>query len=344
MARTSNWIPFDDTHVMVDRINGKPKKITGTRLGAVLNANTWKTPFQAWCEITRVAEPPFEGNKYTEAGKAIEPKIIEWCQSYVSPEITTPEDVYGEDFFNKTFGDFFPESKCFGGMWDALYYAGGNLEGVIECKTSSRPQDWQYGIPKHYLVQGQLYAYLLGVKDVYFAVAFLKDGDYESPDSFVCTEDNTVLYHAVITDEFLESVSYAERWWDEHVKDKGISPEFDSKKDAEYLKLMKTREVSDASTADAIIEELGKLDEMIEAIRSANDLDRLENDRKVLTDRLKSIMMESFTDDSVSKSVCGPYTLSKTARTSFDKKAMEKDGVLEKYAKETVSYRLTRKD
>ena len=76
MARTSNWIAFDDSHVAVDKINGKPKKITGTRLGAVLNLNTWKTPFQAWCEITRVAEPPFEGNKYTEAGKAIEPKLI----------------------------------------------------------------------------------------------------------------------------------------------------------------------------------------------------------------------------------------------------------------------------
>ena len=344
MARTSNWIAFDDSHVAVDKINGKPKKITGTRLGAVLNLNTWKTPFQAWCEITRVAEPPFEGNKYTEAGKAIEPKLIEWCREYVSPEIKTPEDMYGEDFFNKTYGDFFPEDTRFGGMWDALYYVDGKIEGVIECKTSSRPQDWVNGVPKHYLVQGQLYAHLLGVTDVYFAVAFLKDGDYDAPEAFECNVDNTVLYHVKVTDEFEDQIEFAERWWDEHIKDKGVSPAFDTKKDAEYLALMKTREVSGASAANVIVDELNRLNVQITAIRAANDLDRLENEVKVLTDRLKSVMMEAFTDDGVTKSVCGPYTLSKSSRTSYDKAAMEKDGVLGKYVKETVSYRLTRKD
>ena len=31
----------------------RPKKITGTRLAAIMGLNKWTTPFNAWCAITR---------------------------------------------------------------------------------------------------------------------------------------------------------------------------------------------------------------------------------------------------------------------------------------------------
>ena len=41
-----------------------PKKVTGTRFAAIMGANTWKTPFSTWCEITRTYEEPFESGRW----------------------------------------------------------------------------------------------------------------------------------------------------------------------------------------------------------------------------------------------------------------------------------------
>lgn len=340
MAKRSSWSVVDDTRVRVDRIVGRPKKITGTRLGKVLNCNKWGTPFQAWCEITRVAELPFEGNKYTEAGKVIEPKLIEHCKDYITPDIVTPEDMFGENFFEKTYGNFF-DDEIFGGMWDALYKDEyGSIAGVIECKTSSRPQDWVHGVPQHYAVQGLLYAHLLGVDDVYFAVAFLDPDDYDAPQNFTCDDSNTVLYHLTVTDDFLEDVDYAREWWYNHVRDGAVSPVFDAKKDAEFLDAMRTTEVSNVNDVDGIVNRLAEIDDAISRIRADTDMDALENEQKVLTDRLKTSMMESF-DGTSDKVKHRGWTLSRSTRRSVDSKAMKADGVYDKYAKETVSYRLT---
>ena len=162
------------------------KKITGTRLSKILDCNHWATPFAAWCEIMKVAEPPFEGNKYTEAGQAIEPKLIDFCKDIVSPFIVSPSEYFKGV---KTNYDFFPENDVFGGMWDALAFDrdGVTIEdddvpiAVIEAKTTSRPQDWEMGVPDNYKVQGMMYAALLGCDEVYFPVAFLKPSDYYSP-------------------------------------------------------------------------------------------------------------------------------------------------------------------
>jgi len=31
----------------------RPKKISGTKFGAILGVNPWGTPFEQWCAITR---------------------------------------------------------------------------------------------------------------------------------------------------------------------------------------------------------------------------------------------------------------------------------------------------
>lgn len=341
-VKKSNWMKAGDSTVAVDRINGKPKKLTGTRLGAVFGLNPWKTPFQAWCEITRVAEPPFEGNKFTEAGQVIEPKLIERCREYVSPDVVTPEEFYGtDDPKRKTGYDFF-EDKVFGGMWDALYKVGDGIRGVIECKTSSRPQDWEDGVPEHYAVQGLLYAYLLGLDDVWFIVAFLSPEDYDDPAAFECTEDNTVLYHMTVSDEFRESTEQARLWWSEHVFDGAESPVFDEKKDAEYLDLMRTNQISNADGLELVDKRIAELRGQIARIREENSLDALENELKAMTDRLKAMMIEELgpTDK---KSVFKGWVLAKSERTSVNSTRLKEDGIYDKYAEKSVSYRLTEK-
>mgnify|MGYP000831940223 FL=1 len=99
----------------------RPKKLTATRFATVLGLNPWSTPFEVWCEITRTYQKPFEETIYTAAGKTIEPKQAQFMKkSYFMTNIVTPTDIYGEDYFNRTYGDFFKDEPVFGGMWDYL--------------------------------------------------------------------------------------------------------------------------------------------------------------------------------------------------------------------------------
>ena len=51
---------------------------------------------------------------------------------YAMDNLKTPTDIFGADYFNKTFGDFF-KYKIFGGMWDSA-----RAHGVLEFKTNVR--------------------------------------------------------------------------------------------------------------------------------------------------------------------------------------------------------------
>ena len=188
-------------HVEVPK---KPKKMTGTRLASVLNLDKWNTPFKTWCAITKTYEDPFTENQYTLAGKTIEPKIINYLNKfYFLNCVKSPTDIYGEDYFNKTFGDFFPKEAIFGGMWDALVYEDGKPVAVIEIKTSKRVEDWEDGkAPIYYSLQAALYAKLLGLDQVYMVAAFLEDKDYKHPENFVPNASNTIVDEFLVSERF----------------------------------------------------------------------------------------------------------------------------------------------
>lgn len=130
----------------------KPKKITGTRFAAIMGLNKWTSPFNAWCAITRTYEEPFEDTIYTIAGKTIEPKQAEYMKTaYFMSNLITPTDVYGEDYFKKTWGDFFRDIPIFGGMWDYLLVdKEGKPQTVLEMKTTKRSEDWVEDVPEYY--------------------------------------------------------------------------------------------------------------------------------------------------------------------------------------------------
>lgn len=139
----------------------RTKKITGTRFATILGLNPWSTAFEMWCAITKTYEKPFEDTIYTVAGKTIEPKQARYMEQSYGMDIVRPSDVWGEDYFNKTWGDFFPESKHLGGMWDYLMKGedGKTIEAVLEMKTTKRAEDWQNDVPEYYALQAALYAY-----------------------------------------------------------------------------------------------------------------------------------------------------------------------------------------
>lgn len=325
----------------------KPKKLTGTRFAAVLNRSAWDTPFSIWCAVTRTYEEPFEETKYTAAGKTIEPKQLAYCKNVYFMRVHTPTDEYGANFFEKTWGDFFPETPIFGGMWDSLVV---NKDGkpikVIECKTTKRAEDWEgESIPEHYALQAALYAYLIGVDDVIMVASFLEESDYDHPEKYVPSVKNTILRSFKVSErypKFKQMIAEAEKWWKAHVE-KGISPAYDEKRDAEILKILRTKVVDTSKVGNAdIIAEIEALTDEIGAHEQvvADKVKRL----KTLKETLSKQMQKAFVPGDKSVKIDGRkyvFIVTKSMTEGVDKEALKADGIYEKYIKYTEKCTLT---
>lgn len=323
----------------------RAKKVTGTRFASILDLDRWNTPFKTWCAITRTYEEPFVENKYTIAGKTIEPKIINYLNKvYFFGDLKSPTDIYGKDYFKKTWGDFFPSEPIFGGMWDALYYEKGKVAAVIEIKTTKRAEDWSNGAPGYYALQAALYAYLLGIDDVVMVASFLEEEDYEHPEEFVPSSDNTIIDEFKVSERFPQFQAHIDRavdWWNAHVVT-GISPAFDEKKDEEILKELRKNTIEADSDIAALIAEGEALKNEIDAV--TDTIAEKEKRLKIVTDLIKQHCMSQFRDGDTKVVVTGAkyeWIVSRTETTEIDKDALKKDGLLEKYSKPKVGYRIT---
>lgn len=332
-------IKFEDGKVYLESVPKKPKKITGTKFGAVLNANRWQTPFQAWCEITKAWCKPFEGSIYTEAGKVIEDKQLTWFSRYLP--VVRPEDVYGKDFFNKTYGDFFKNEPIFGGMWDGLTGTSDDPSGVIECKTTKRAEDWQNDIPEYYALQAALYAVLLGLDDVYMIVTFLEDADYENPEAFVCTAENTAYVNFKVSErypEFQKYMDYCVDFWNRNVLT-GISPEFDEKADKEYLDALRTNVITEDTDFNALLEEAESLYAHIEEVKATILAD--EKRLKEIEGMFKKYAIENEVEGqekSVFKGSGMSWVVSRSEKKTLDTDRLKAEGIYENYLTSEVSY------
>ena len=324
----------------------KPKKLTGTRFATILGLNPWSTPFEVWCEVTRTYAKPFEETIYTAAGKTIEPKQAAYMKkSYFMTNLVAPSDLWGEDYFKKTWGDFFPGSPVLGGMWD--YYLAdpnGNPTTVLEMKTTKRAEDWQDDVPEYYALQAALYAYLMGVDDVIMVASFLEDKDYTNPDSYVPTAKNTVTVPFKVSERYPDFekryVKPALKWWKDHVET-GISPAYDERKDAEILKALRTNNLSPETNLEELVREAEELKAKLDA--HAAEVTEDEKRYKVVTDMIKKAAIGQFRDGDKKVSINGSaftWEVSRSATTKIDKDAMKADGVLEKYSRTEDTYKL----
>ena len=330
-----------DNRIKVDPPK-KPKKCTATRFATILGLNAWASPFSAWCEITRTYEAPFEDTIYTKAGKVIEPKICEYLRNTYFMDIKSPTDVYGEDYFRKTWGDFFPDQKELGGMWDFL-----GDDFVVEVKTTKRAEDWAVDVPIYYKLQACLYAYLLGFDNVVMTASFLEDKDYVNPELFEPSYKNTKIYEFKVSEAFptFEEtyVKPALKFWRDHVET-GISPEFDEKKDAEILKVLRKNTVEpEDSDINKLIAEADKLQEAID--KAEAKLEEKKKRLKEIDDQVKKYMTTQFRDGDKKVEIGGKkytWTLTKSERNSLDSTALKKDlpDVFGKYTKTSEVYTL----
>lgn len=323
----------------------KTKKITGTRFATILGLNPWSTAFEMWCAITKTYEKPFEDTIYTIAGKTIEPKQAAYMKKSYAMDIITPTDIWGKDYFNKTWGDFFPDSPHLGGMWDYLSQGeDGKVDAVLEMKTTKRAEDWENDVPEYYALQAALYAYLLGVDDVIMVASFLEENDYEDPKKFKPSAKNTITVEFKVSErypDFAEKVARVEKWWEDHV-DTGISPEYDEKKDAEILTALRTNTLTPETDIEALVAEAEALKKELDEVAASTA--EKEKRLKTINDIIKEHAVSQFRDGDKKVEVKGSvyvWTVSRSETTGIDKDALKADGLLDKYSKKSVQYRMT---
>lgn len=317
----------------------KTKKVTGTRFATILGLNPWSTEFEMWCAITKTYEVPFEDTVYTIAGKTIEPKQAEYMKRSYGMDLISPEDRYGKDYFNKTWGDFFPENKILGGMWDYLATdEEGKVDTVLEMKTTKRAEDWENDIPEYYALQATLYAYLLGIDNVIMVASFLDEKDYETPENFKPSIKNTITVEFKLSErypDFADKVAQVEKWWADYVET-GISPVFDEKKDEAILKALRTNSVDTTSEdIQSMIAEAEKLKIEVDTAEKAikEKADRLD----ALNKAIKTEAISRFRDGDKKVEIKGTsyiFSVSKTEpkeKPVYNDEAMKTDGVYEKY-------------
>lgn len=335
------WI---DKHIVVSPPK-RPKKCTGTRFGAILGVNRWKTPFATWCEITRTYEEPFEDTKYTIAGKTIEPKQADYVERSFGMDIIRPTDIYGKDVFKKTYGDFFPENKIFGGMWDYLAKdENGKVDTVLEMKTSKRVEDWNGKIPEYYALQAALYAYLYGVDNVIMVASFLNESDYEQPEKYVPSAKNTILVPFKVSERYpnmKQLVKEATDWWNTYVLT-GISPNFDDKLDADILKELRTVSIPPDRSMSSLIQEAETI--KAELDENAKQFAAKEKRLKQINEIVKQEGMKHFSPGDKKVIVEGSaydWTISKSETETVNKEALKADGLYDKYTTKSETYRMT---
>lgn len=336
------WI---DNHIEIDPPK-KCKKLTATRFASVLGLNPWSSAFEVWCEITRTYQKPFQDTIYTLAGKVIEPKQIAYMRkAYAMDNLRTPTDIYGADYFNKTWGDFFHDTPIFGGMWDSqLVDEKGKPEAVLEFKTTKRSEDWREDVPEYYALQAALYAYLLGVDDVIMVASFLEPKDYEKPEDFKPSAQNTITVEFKVSErypDFEEKIAEAVDWWNSYVVS-GISPDFDEKRDAEILAELRTHTLNPDADIDELISEAERLKQDVD--QAISKIAPKEKRLKELNETIKKCAVSQFRDGDKKVEIKGStyaWIVLRSETATIDKEALENDGLLDKYCKKNMTYRMT---
>ena len=279
-------IRYVDNHIEIDEVV-RPKKITGTKLASILGLNQYQTPFQVWCDITHVYSPPFEDNKYTIAGKTIEPILRDYV-AITDHNVQSPEDIYGENFFEKTHGDFYPEDSIFGGMWDFRSVKDDRVVKIYEMKTTSIKKIVNYQPPDSYILQAKLYAYLSGCWNASLVVGFLEEEDYVDPSSFKPSVSNVKIFDLQVDDRFIKMLDFAKQFYYNNIVT-GVSPDF-SYKDTDILKEIKDKNMQinfDSDYMNTVESNKSEVENIVDKVVSS------------YTDSLTQIMMEI--DDNIVK-------------------------------------------
>lgn len=345
-----NWHYSENRkQIILDEVPTRFKYITGTRLASILGLNEYSTPFQIWCECTKILTPPYEDTIYTMFGKINESKQREYVAQKF-PNVVGPEEYFGGLYESVRWNFFDERYKPFAGLWDAVSTKndGKTIAAVIEFKTASSPVKWANNqVPISYALQGALYAKLLGLDKVIFVVSFPEKLDYAHPENFAVTPENTKIVVKKLSEMFFEvngeyldidgCMKRAEELWDTYIKT-GISPEFDEELDKEYLSILrKNQPIHDTELSELCDNGIFIVRE-IERLSTECGIKKLEKDLKVIEKSIKEAMISGNLD------MVGKYKLKRTTKHKFNEAlfAEQNEKLYNKYLEETISYTLSK--
>lgn len=347
------WKYGENKNIILSEPPKQRLRITGHRIASVLGLNQYQSEFGAWAEITKLVKLPFEDNKYTIFGKTVEPKLIDIVRKKF-PNVFSIEEYYGNNIERYKWNNFIDDSEIFGGIIDAVGTKEDKktLTMIVECKSSSKPQAWENNqVPIDYLLQGCLYSYLKGLDRVLFICCFAQDLDYNHPEQFVPDETNTIMVVKKIKDVIIEmpngemitfqqAIDYCEEWWNKYIET-GVSPEFDEKKDKEYLDIIRASQPINDDSLEELCDRAVALEEEIENKKEELGINELEKTLKTLKDNIKKGLMESLQDGEMSTS-CGSFKLTGSVKKKFNEKEFAKahPDTYESFCEESVEYRL----
>lgn len=317
-----------------------PKKITGTRISAVLGMDKYTTPFKVWADIVGLVPKRVVSSKYLTAGRVLEPKILEYCKS-LDPHVLSAKEWHG-----KAIRDAFPDNPVFGGIPDAYRVKDGEydevlnrekLYSVIDFKTTSNPQDWATSAPINYIAQTGLYAYFHGVDVIELIALDVSDYDLEDLNSLVHLKiDKSNIIHYVYSlskdfPEFVEWIQRAEDWYNRHVIGK-VSPKY------EFEDFETIEDILDIQQDYKDSEVLTKLERINYLVNRKSQLDALyesiDSEIKELKEYLKP--MRAIGKCPGAFGGIGLQIVD-TKKDVVDKKALKEDGLLDKYVKQQIS-------
>jgi predicted phage-related endonuclease len=353
-----NWQYSEDRkRILLDEPPKRTKKITGHRFPSILGLNKYQTPFGAWCEITGLVKLPFEDNKFTIAGKTIEPKQIDYVRNKF-PNIKSCEEYYGNSFEEYRYSNFKDLGRIFDGVRDFVSTKndGKTIMMVGECKTSSKPQDWENNnVPLDYLCQGMLYAYLDGLDKILYVTSFLQPMDYNDPSNYIVSDSNTKLTVKKLSEcmlpisspdpiwgytdyyEINGLIRICENWW-EHYVETGISPEFDEVKDKEYLDIIRASKPSNDNDLSTLCIEGINLAKEIKELEVSSGLKAKKDELKIIENCIKEKLIENNLD------CCEKYKLKRTVKLVLNENRLEKEDnkIYNKYCEEKITYTLSK--
>jgi predicted phage-related endonuclease len=174
--------------------------------------------------------------------------------------------------------------------------------------------------------------------------SFLEEKDYVNPEAFEPSIENTIIDEFLVSErypQFDKFIKAATKWWEDHVET-GISPAYDEKADKEILAALRKNVVESEEDLTSIIEEAEKLKNAIDTVKASIKGD--EKRLKELTESIKAYCSKQFRDGDNKVEIEGNdyvFTLSRSERLTIDEDALKADGLYDKYAVSTETFRFT---
>lgn len=349
-----DWKYSDDKkHIELAEPSKQLLRITGHRLSSILGLNKYQTPFGAWAEITKLVKLPFEDTKYTVFGKTVESKLIDIVRKKF-PNVMSIEEYYGNNFDRYRYNNFIEDSHVFGGVIDAVATKDDmkTLTMIVECKTSSKPNEWQNGnVPVDYLLQGCLYSYLKGLDRILFICCFPQDLDYNHPEKFVPDETNTIMVVKKLKDVVLampngeywtfdQAIEYCKEWWKKYIET-GISPEFDETKDKDYLDIIRQSKPINDTSLESLCESYITLKNEEKILKEGSGLNALDKRLKSIEESIKESFKSNLKDGETNIE-CNGVSYKGTTKDKFNESLFKKEhpDIYEKYLEPSTTFRL----